>query len=76
MTTELERCTQAPPTWRIGRYRFERWPRAASGPGSRGRWGCGDGMRGVGGHRTPVGAWLSLWRWIRKDAANRKARGW
>jgi hypothetical protein len=74
MTTPLDRCCAAPPSWQIGRYRFERWPRAATGPGSRGRrWGCSNGCLGVANYRTPLGAWLALRRWAREDAARRAA---
>jgi hypothetical protein len=56
----------APPRWRIGRYTFEHWPRAETGPGSLGRWGCNFGnMHGVGGHRSPVGAFFACRRFAR-----------
>ena len=52
----VERCTAAPPSWQIGRYRFERNPQ----PVKRWRrWGCSDGAYGVGNCVTPVAAFLA-----------------
>ena len=68
--TDLEQCAQMPPNWTIFGLRFERYPRAASGPGSRGRWGCSDGAYGVGNCRTPLHAWLAQRRWKRESLAN------
>ncbi|WP_432679140.1 hypothetical protein ACRAJ3_09715 [Rhodococcus pyridinivorans] len=47
--------------FRIGRYQFgySRWH----------RWECSDGMRGVGGYLTPLGAWLAQRRWARVDSS-------
>jgi hypothetical protein len=51
------RCEAAPRhRWRVGRYQVEY---------HHGRWGINDGCKGVGGHRSPVGAWLALRRWQR-----------
>jgi hypothetical protein len=56
--------------WRTGSYAFERWPRAESGPGSGGRWGCCyRSSRGVANYRSPLGAFLGLRRELRKPPA-------
>lgn len=52
--------------WRIGPYEFGRMPRAASGPGSRGRWGCcWRNQLGTAQYRSPLGAFLGLRRAMR-----------
>lgn len=54
--TEL-RCAAAPRhRWRIGRYQLAF---------DHGRWDLNDGCKGVGNHRTPIGAWFALRRWQR-----------
>jgi len=72
VTADLDRCCAAPPSWQVGRWRFERWPRRVTG--GRGRWGCSNGSLGVANYRTPLGAWLALRRWARQDASRRWAR--
>lgn len=64
----LENCAAAPPSWQLGRHRFERMPKAEAGPGSRGRWGVSNGRLGVSNYRTPVGAYLALRRFARQPA--------
>jgi hypothetical protein len=49
--------------YRLGKFTFEHQPN--------GRWGVSDGMLGVGGHRTPLGAYLALRRWRRDPASCR-----
>ena len=51
--------------WQLGRYRLELVPWRRVGW----RWACeADGI-GVGGYRTPWGAWWSLRRWERGRGA-------
>ena len=45
--------------FRIGRYAFSLGVM---------RWECTDGMRGVCGYRTPIGAYIALRRWQRVKA--------
>lgn len=40
----------------------------------RGRWGMSDGSKGVGGCRTPFGAWLALRRWQRTPTPPESSR--
>lgn len=49
----------------IGSYTFELSPLPGPRRGSRGRWGVSNGCKGMFGHRTPVGAWIALQRWLR-----------
>lgn len=44
--------------YRVGKLRFEHQPN--------GKWGVSDNCLGVGGHLTPVGALIGLWRWRRR----------
>jgi hypothetical protein len=54
-----------PPSWQIGGFRFERYPRDITG---RGRWGCcWDNMIGVANHRTPAGAFLAVRRFRKRE---------
>jgi hypothetical protein len=52
---------------KVGPYRFAFY---TSGP-QRWRWECSGHGLGVGGHRTPLGAWLALVRFRREQAARR-----
>lgn len=63
--SEISSAAQ-PPTWRwrIGPYEFARYRRAHAL--HRGLWECSAHGSGVGGHRTPVGAFLHLRRWLRE----------
>lgn len=54
--------------WTVGAYTFALY---TTGP-QRWRWECSAYGRGVGGHRTPVGACIALRRWLR--AVDKKAR--
>lgn len=59
--TEL-RCAPAPRhRWHIGRYQVTC---------HHGRWDINDGCKGVGGHWTPLGAWLALRRWQRTPSTH------
>lgn len=50
-------CDAVHREWRIGQYRFERWPHV-----TRERWSVGTSGLCAGGHATPLGAWLALRR--------------
>jgi hypothetical protein len=64
----LEQCVQAPPSWRIGRMRFER----NADPIRRWhRWGCSDGAYGVCNYVTPLGALLAQRCWRRENLTGR-----
>lgn len=45
--------------YRLGGLRFEHQ--------LDGRWGVSNGIRGVCNHRTPIGAWLALRRFMRVE---------
>lgn len=58
-----EQAKQAPlDGWQIGPYRFTRWRKGQTN--SRGRWGCNAHGRGTDFHRTPMGAYVALRRWL------------
>lgn len=57
-------CAQAPPSWQIGRFRFER----QADPVRRWhRWGCSDGSYGAANCATPFGAFLAQRHWRRRN---------
>jgi hypothetical protein len=63
VTTQLDRCAAAPPSWTVRGLRFERNRQ----PIRRfHRWGCSDGAYGVANCRTPLGAFIAQRRWRRK----------
>jgi hypothetical protein len=63
MTEDLK-AQGFPPSFTIGRYSFTRL-RSRNGH----RWECSDGMRAVGGCRTPWGAFIAQRRWSKVPAS-------
>lgn len=58
-------CVKGPDhRWTIGAYRFALYTSGLQ----RGRWECSAHGRGVGGRRTPIGAFFALRRWLREPA--------